>query len=94
MLSFSLAVIGFAAVCLENAHAVNHWQALAPLFSSGRILWSLWILAVCAGLSALIALSGDQIVRGMYRNIDKYASEPMNLMMDKAATVKVNKGAS
>lgn len=94
VLSFSLAMTGFAAVCVGNAHAVNHWQALAPFFSSGRISWSLWILVVCAGLSALLALFGDQIVRGTCKNIDKYALEPMNLMMDKATTVKVNKDAS
>ena len=51
-------------------------------------------MVACAGLQALIALSGDQIVGGMYRNIDKYASEPLNLMMDKVAKVKVNKGTS
>ena len=91
-LSLILAAVGLAVVCVGNAHAVDQWQGLAPLFAAERISWSLYGLVACAVLSVLFAILGEWVVRGTWKNIDRYASEPMNLMRKTAASTKVENG--
>ena len=94
VLSLIPAGVGLAAVCVGNAHAVDQWQGLAPLFVAERISWSLYGLAACAVLSVLFAILGEWVVRGTWKNIDRCAAEPMHLRRKRAASSGVKSGES